>query len=101
MMEFLDTPIFGILISIASFELGLFIYKKTRIPIFNLVQHPSPQREGLPICNQPKCVSLSSPFLGIISNVILMNYISIINYNPFLRGNPGTIWAEGYKYSSK
>lgn len=35
MMRFLNNPTFGVLISILSFELGLFIYRKTKIPIFN------------------------------------------------------------------
>lgn len=34
-MEFLDTPIFGLLLSILAFEVGLFINKKTKLPILN------------------------------------------------------------------
>ena len=34
-MEFLDTPIFGLLLSILAFEVGLFINKKTNLPILN------------------------------------------------------------------
>ena len=32
---FLDTPYFGIILSIVFFELGLYIYRKTKIPVFN------------------------------------------------------------------
>ncbi|AOY75224.1 LrgB family protein [Clostridium formicaceticum] len=35
MMTFLDTPYFGIILSILFFELGLVIYKKTKIAFFN------------------------------------------------------------------
>lgn len=35
MMELLDTPLFGILISLSAFEIGLFIYKKTKFAVFN------------------------------------------------------------------
>ncbi len=35
MLSILNTPLFGILISIIAFELGLFIYKKIRISILN------------------------------------------------------------------
>lgn len=35
MDDFLNTPLFGILISILAFEVGLIIYKKTKIAIFN------------------------------------------------------------------
>ncbi len=34
-MEFLNTPLFGILISLLAFELGLLIHKKTGFAIFN------------------------------------------------------------------
>lgn len=34
-MEFLDTPIFGLLLYILAFEVGLFINKKTKLPILN------------------------------------------------------------------
>ncbi len=34
-MGLLDTPLFGILISLAAFEFGLFIYKKTKFPLLN------------------------------------------------------------------
>lgn len=32
---FIETPYFGILISIIAFEIGLYIYKKTKIPLFH------------------------------------------------------------------
>lgn len=35
MIKFLDTPLFGILISILAFEIGIFINKKTRLSILN------------------------------------------------------------------
>jgi len=35
MEELLNTPLFGILISILAFEVGLIIYRKTKIAIFN------------------------------------------------------------------
>ncbi|WP_130808046.1 LrgB family protein [Senegalia massiliensis] len=36
MMEgFIETPYFGILISIVAFEIGLYIYKKTKIPVLH------------------------------------------------------------------
>lgn len=35
MIKLLDTPTFGILLSLLSFEFGIFVYKKTKIPIFN------------------------------------------------------------------
>ena len=35
MIKYLDTPIFGILISIITFEIGLFINRKTKIAILN------------------------------------------------------------------
>lgn len=35
MSALINTPLFGILISIAAFEMGLFIYKKTKLPVFN------------------------------------------------------------------
>ena len=34
-MEILDTPLFGMLISLAAFQFGLFIYKKTKFPLLN------------------------------------------------------------------
>lgn len=33
--EFLNTPIFGILISLAAFQIGILFYKKTRSSVFN------------------------------------------------------------------
>ncbi|SHH86916.1 LrgB family protein [Sporanaerobacter acetigenes] len=35
MIKFLDTPLFGILISILAFEIGIFINKKTKLSILN------------------------------------------------------------------
>ena len=35
MKDVLSSPMFGILASIAAYEIGLFIYRKTRLPIFN------------------------------------------------------------------
>ncbi|SHK44552.1 LrgB family protein [Paramaledivibacter caminithermalis] len=35
MMEILSTPIFGVIISIVTFEIGLYMYRKTKIAIFN------------------------------------------------------------------
>lgn len=35
MIELLQTPLFGIVISILAYEIGLFIYKKTKFPLFN------------------------------------------------------------------
>jgi len=32
---FIETPYFGILISIVAFEIGLYIYKKTKIPVLH------------------------------------------------------------------
>jgi predicted murein hydrolase (TIGR00659 family) len=34
-IKFINTPIFGILITIIAFEIGLFINKKTKVSIFN------------------------------------------------------------------
>jgi predicted murein hydrolase (TIGR00659 family) len=34
-MGILDTPLFGMLISLAAFQFGLFIYKKTKFPLLN------------------------------------------------------------------
>jgi putative effector of murein hydrolase len=33
--EFLNTPLFGILLSLAAFQIGILLYKKTRSSIFN------------------------------------------------------------------
>ena len=33
--KFLNTPLFGILISLAAFQIGILLYKKTRCSIFN------------------------------------------------------------------
>ncbi|SQB92449.1 lrgB family protein [Clostridium tetanomorphum] len=33
--EILNSPIFGILVSIIGFEIGLYIYRKTKIALFN------------------------------------------------------------------
>lgn len=35
MKELINSPLFGVLISLAAFEFGLLIYKKTKLPIFN------------------------------------------------------------------
>lgn len=35
MRELIDTPLFGIIISILAYEFGLFLYKKTRLAVFN------------------------------------------------------------------
>ncbi|MBU5676731.1 LrgB family protein [Alkaliphilus sp. MSJ-5] len=35
MMELLNTPVFGILLSIISFEIGGIIYKRTKLAVFN------------------------------------------------------------------
>ena len=35
MKELLNSPMFGILISIAAYEIGLFIYRRVKLPIFN------------------------------------------------------------------
>lgn len=35
MMEFLDSPYFGIILTILFFELGLLIYNKTKVSVFN------------------------------------------------------------------
>ncbi len=35
MEGFIETPYFGILISIVAFEIGLYIYKKTKIPVLH------------------------------------------------------------------
>lgn len=35
MAKYIDTPIFGVLISILAFEIGVFINKKTKISFFN------------------------------------------------------------------
>lgn len=35
MIEILNTPLFGVVISIIAFEIGLYIYRKTKIAIFN------------------------------------------------------------------
>ncbi|MCY6370262.1 LrgB family protein [Clostridium ganghwense] len=35
MTDFISTPIFGILISLIAFEIGCFIYHKTKLTIFN------------------------------------------------------------------
>lgn len=35
MIEILNTPLFGVIISIMAFEIGLYIYRKTKIAIFN------------------------------------------------------------------
>lgn len=34
-MDILDTPLFGVLISLITFEIGLFIYRKSKISLFN------------------------------------------------------------------
>ncbi|NLJ77921.1 MAG: LrgB family protein, partial [Tissierellia bacterium] len=34
-MKYLDTPLFGLLISIIAFEIGVYINRKTRISILN------------------------------------------------------------------
>lgn len=34
-MSILNTPLFGLILTIASFHIGLFIFKKTKLPIFN------------------------------------------------------------------
>ncbi|WP_432403531.1 LrgB family protein [Wukongibacter sp. M2B1] len=35
MIEILNTPLFGVIISIVAFEIGLYIYRKTKIAVFN------------------------------------------------------------------
>ncbi|MCX7709500.1 MAG: LrgB family protein [Clostridia bacterium] len=35
MKELIDSPVFGIILSIIGYELGLLIYRKTKLPIFN------------------------------------------------------------------
>jgi len=35
MNEFLSTPLFGVLLSMAAFQIGIFFYKKTRSSVFN------------------------------------------------------------------
>lgn len=35
MIKLLNTPIFGILLSIISFEIGILIYRRTKFPLFN------------------------------------------------------------------
>ncbi|NLZ49082.1 MAG: LrgB family protein [Clostridiales bacterium] len=35
MIDLLQTPVFGIIISIVAYEIGLSIYRKTKLPIFN------------------------------------------------------------------
>lgn len=35
MREMFDMPIFGVILSILTYEIGLWLYKKTRLPIFN------------------------------------------------------------------
>ena len=34
-MELLESPVFGIIISILAYEIGLLIYRKTKLTIFN------------------------------------------------------------------
>lgn len=35
MIDLLQTPVFGIIVSIVAYEIGLSIYRKTKLPIFN------------------------------------------------------------------
>jgi len=35
MIDFLNTPYFGLIVSILSFEVGLYLYRKTKISLFN------------------------------------------------------------------
>ena len=34
-MEILNTPLFGLILTIAAFHIGLFIFKKTKFPVLN------------------------------------------------------------------
>lgn len=34
-MDLIETPVFGIIISIAAYEIGLLLYRKTKLPFFN------------------------------------------------------------------
>ncbi len=35
MNDIINSPMFGILLSIICFEVGLYVYRKTKIPLFN------------------------------------------------------------------
>ena len=34
-ISILNTPLFGLIITIAAFHIGLFVFKKTKFPVFN------------------------------------------------------------------